>query len=73
MKPKLIKYYKKRLPQQIFPLPDSTIIYADGIDIPTRIGYKSLRGFIRILRQQNKKLKKLGCQVQFSIILPIKN
>jgi len=72
MKPKYITQYKERLPQQLLPLPDSTLIYANGTDIPVRIGYKSLRGFIKVLREQNKKLKKLGCRVQFSVILPIK-
>ncbi len=36
-----------------------------------RIGYKSLRGYIQILKRQNKSLKKLGCKVKFDITLPI--
>lgn len=38
-----------------------------------RIGYKSLRGFIQILKRQNKSLKKLGCKVTFTVTLPIKD
>ena len=71
MKPISITQYKKRLPTQLLPLPDSTLIYANGTDIPIRIGYKTLRGFIRTLKEQNKKLKKLGVRVQFTVMLPI--
>lgn len=38
-----------------------------------RIGYKSLRGFIKILKSQNKKLRELNCRVRFTIDLPIKD
>ena len=72
MKRRYITQYKKRLPQQLLPLPDATLIYANDTDMPVRIGYKTLRGFIKMIRQQNKILKKLGVSVQFSIILPIK-
>lgn len=48
------------------------ITIQDGMTFK-RVGYKSLRGFIRILKQQNNKLKKLGCIVEFSIKLPIKD
>lgn len=37
-----------------------------------KVGYKSLRGFIRMIRSQNKHLKRLGARVQFTIVLPIK-
>lgn len=47
------------------------IVFSDGGNVK-RIGYKSLRGFIKILKQQNKKLKQLNCRVQFTIELPIK-
>ena len=35
------------------------------------IGYSSLRGYIKILKEQNKKLKKMGYKVTFTITLPI--
>lgn len=38
-----------------------------------KIGYKSLRGFINILKQQNKKLRELNCTVEFTVRLPIKD
>ena len=34
-------------------------------------GWKTLRGFIRILKQQNKLCKKCGVKVKYEIILPI--
>ena len=37
-----------------------------------RIGYKTLRGFISMLKKQNKSLKKLGCVADFTIRLPIR-
>lgn len=36
-----------------------------------RIGYKTLKEFIKLLKKQNKLLKKLECQVTFTITLPI--
>ncbi len=41
--------------------------------VPKRIGYKSLRGAIRMLKAQNNKLKKLGASADFIIRLPIKD
>ena len=35
------------------------------------ISYKTLRGFIKILKQQNKILKKHNIKAKFDIILPI--
>ncbi len=48
------------------------IIFEQGHGIK-KIGYKSLRGFIKIIKSQNKKLKKMGYSVQFTINLPIKD
>lgn len=38
-----------------------------------RVGYKTLRGFIRMIKAQNKKVKKFGVKVRFTIDLPIKD
>lgn len=37
-----------------------------------RIGYKTLQDYIKILKQQNRILKKLGIKSEFRITLPIK-
>ena len=37
-----------------------------------RVGYKTLRGFISMIKKQNNNLKKMGCKVTFTITLPIK-
>lgn len=36
-----------------------------------RIEYKTLRGFIKILKQQNKTLKKHNIKAKFEITLPV--
>ena len=36
-----------------------------------RISYRTLRGFIKKLRTQNKRCKKLGVSARFDITLPI--
>jgi len=38
-----------------------------------KIGYKSLRGFIKMIKAQNKSLNKMGCKATFTITLPIKD
>ena len=40
---------------------------------PKRIEYRTLEGFIKLLKTQNKKLSNLGCRVTFTITLPIKS
>lgn len=35
------------------------------------ISYKTLRGFIKILKQQNKMLKKHNIKAKFTITLPV--
>ncbi len=37
-----------------------------------KIGYKSLKGFIQMIKRQNKRFKKLGFRGDITINLPIR-
>lgn len=50
---------------------DTDMYFPDKESPVKRVGYKTLRGFIRMLKAQNKKLKKIGCRVRFIVELPI--
>lgn len=39
---------------------------------PKKLGYKTEKGLIRMIKSQNKKLTKLNCKVTFTITLPIR-
>ena len=47
-------------------------IIPDHNDSLKRVGYKSMRGLISMLRRTNKNCKKFGGSVQLIIKLPIK-
>ena len=50
---------------------DTDMYFPDKDSPIKRVGYKTMRGLIRMLKIQNKKLKKIGCRVKFIIDLPI--
>ncbi len=37
-----------------------------------KVGYKSLRGFVQMLKRQNRRCEQLGVKCKFDITLPIK-
>ncbi len=51
---------------------EDIFLYQDQMLIK-KVGYKSLRGAIKMLKSQNKRLKKLNCVCEFTIRLPIKD